>query len=68
MDVMIVVIVLLIIAIILWIVNLNKSCPPCEKKSNDLDLNTQFSPLNFPSIVYKPMFSGSKITDQNQKI
>lgn len=63
----VVIIVLLLLAIIVWIMNLNKKCiiVPCEpcrdNKQTNVALDLQFDERNFPSIVYDNMFNGRNV-------
>ena len=60
----IVIILLLLIAIILWFIDINKSCPVVVQSSPQIiyrfkpDLDLQFDSSNFPTTVYTKMFSG----------
>lgn len=60
----IVIIFLLLIAIIVWLININKKCPVVIQPEPQIiyrfkpDLDLQFDSTNFPSTIYTDMFSG----------
>jgi len=64
----IVIIILLLIAIIVWIMNLIKTCPQETRSVPQIiyrfkpDLDLQFDTTNFPSTVYTQMFNGNNPT------
>lgn len=61
----IIIIALLLIAIIVWLINMNKKCPvPIQHEPQIIyrfkpDLDLQFDSTNFPTAVYTQMFSGA---------
>lgn len=60
----IVIIFLLLIAIIVWLININKKCPVVIQPEPRIiyrfkpDLDLQFDSTNFPTAVYSDLFSG----------
>lgn len=63
----IVIIFLLLIAIIIWLININKKCPVVIQPEPRIiyrfkpDLDLQFDSTNFPTVVYSDIFSGGNI-------
>jgi len=64
----IVIIFLLLIAIIVWLINLNKKCPMVIQPEPQIiyrfkpDLDLQFDSTNFPTAVYSDVFNGRNLS------
>ena len=64
----IVIIALLLSAIIVWLINLNKKCPVVIQPEPQIiyrfkpDLDLQFDSTNFPTTVYSDLFSGHNLS------
>lgn len=70
----IVIIFLLLIAIIVWLININKKCPVIIQPEPQIiyrfkpDLDLQFDSTNFPTAVYSDLFSGRNIFQGNYQL